>query len=267
MSNDTREETTTRVFFSFRSFIRFVAYCLVLFVVWQTAVVFFSVPKWLVPSPLAVFRSLVSLPNFYARNALYTLTASGLGLIAASVLGALAGAIIDLDRRVDKTVVPILVAMQTFPVVAIAPLITIALGYGIASKVFIAFFICWLPCVFSTLRGLRGVPEPAMIYAKTVGMTALQRYWFVKLPFAIPNVATGIQIAAPFAVVGTVVGEFAGSKGAGLGFVILTAAGDISVDRVYASLLLLAMIGGGFYGAAAIISREAHRFFGATSRQ
>ncbi len=240
----------------------FATYLAFFVVVWYFAIWTFGLPGWLVPTPFAVARSLAAVPGFYAHHAGYTVVSSGLGLMIAATFGIITGVVLDLSVRLRRVTIPVLVSIQTFPIVAIAPLITVALGYGIASKVFITFFICCLPCIFATVRGLQSTPTAMSIYAQTLGMSTWQRYWFIKLPMAVPNVATGIRIAGPIAVVGTVVGEFAGSKGVGLGYVILTSTSDLGVERAYAALILLGTVGGLFYLATALLERAAYTVAG-----
>jgi ABC-type nitrate/sulfonate/bicarbonate transport system permease component len=236
------------------------AYVSAIVVIWQLAIVIFSIPNWLIASPAQVLQSLVRLPSFYFEHAGYTAAAAGCGLIAAIIVGIIVGVALSASTRLGKIFTPLLLAVNTFPIVAIAPLLTVTLGYGIISKIAVAFLLSWMPIVFNTAHGFTSTPAEFQTLASISAMSRPQRLWYIQLPFALPYITAGFKIAAPAAVLGAVVGEFAGSQGTGLGTVILGAGSDIGVDRVYASLVLLAAMGGAFFLIVAKIDKWVHDF-------
>jgi len=241
-----------------------VLYIVAVATVWELVTFSFSIPRWLVASPSDVCRSLLSLPRFYLQHAGYTASCAAGGLIASVIVGTTMGAILGVSSRLSSVCTPLLLAVNTFPIVAIAPLLTVMLGYGMASKIAVSFLICWIPVVFNTSRGFASTPDEFKSVASICAMSSTQRIWYMQLPFAMPFVSAGVKIAAPASVAGAVIGEFSGSRGLGLGTVILSAGSDIGVDRVYTSLVLLAVIGGGFFLVVALIDRWVHGNFSAS---
>lgn len=235
-----------------------------LLILWQLAVDVFHAPSWLVPAPRDVIRSLGSLPWYYARHTGFTASAAGLGLLFGGVCGVVLGAALQSSRTVSRLVTPLLLAVGTFPIVAIGPLLTTLMGYGLAPKVFIAGLLSWLPIVFNTARGLAATPADVQAFARVISMNRVQRLRLIQVPYALPYITTGLNVAAPWAVLGAVVGEFAGNYGNGLATVILGAGSDFGVERVYACLVLLSLLGGLFYLATMAVDRWARAACGAS---
>lgn len=235
-----------------------------LLILWQLTVDLFHAPSWLVPSPRDVLKSLSALPWYYARHTAFTASAAGLGLLFGGICGVVMGAALQSSRVFSRLVTPLLLAVGTFPIVAVGPLLTTLMGYGIAPKVFIAGLLSWLPIVFNTARGLAATPADVRAFAKVISMNRAQRLRLIQVPYAFPYITTGLNVAAPWAVLGAVVGEFAGNYGNGLATVILGAGSDIGVERVYACLVLLSLLGGLFYLATMAVDRWVRMACGAT---
>lgn len=239
--------------------VNWAGYAICILGLWQALVYIWAIPDWLLPAPASVLRSLVDLPEYYFRNFYVTALEACLGLSLAAVFGFFVSILLYSFPRIANLTLPVLIGLQAFPIVAIAPIIMIIFGYGIPSKVFVVFFICWLPCFFYTYNTLKAIPQAVLNYTGSLGMSPLQSLIFEQLPHSVPGIVGGLRISTPFAVVGAVVGEFAGSKGSGLGYVILTSMGDLSTERAYASLLLLALLSAGMYRISFMIEKKSLR--------
>jgi NitT/TauT family transport system permease protein len=224
-------------------------YTLGIWVAIELLITSLQIPPYLVPHPHDVVRSLVSLSQYYAWNAAVTAAEAGLGLLIALVLGFLLGVFLRYGGVVARAITPLILASQTFPKEALAPLLLVFLGFGILPKVIIAAAVSFFPIVVNTTKGLHATPDTFERLMNIIGATPWERFWRCRLPFAAPYVLAALRVCATLSVIGAVVGEFVGSS-AGLGHVIRTASADIGTDRIYAALLLLGVQGAAFYGAA-----------------
>ncbi|MBL4666984.1 MAG: ABC transporter permease [Sneathiella sp.] len=213
-------------------------------VVWST-----SLPKFILPSPLQVFDKFVQRYEIIFENAATTATEILLGLAFGISLGVLSALAISLHRGVKQWVMPMLIASQAVPVFAIAPLLVLWFDYGITSKVVMATLIIYFPVTVSFLDGLnrtssdwRDMASVMQTGSKSMApMRLIRLYRYIKIPFALPSLASGIRVAAAVAPIGAVVGEWVGSS-SGLGYLMLHANGRMQTDLLFASLLTLTVM-------------------------
>ncbi|OUR77305.1 ABC transporter permease [Alphaproteobacteria bacterium 46_93_T64] len=213
-------------------------------VVWAT-----SLPKFILPNPLQVFEKFILRYDTIFENAATTATEILLGLAFGISLGILSAISISLHRGVKQWVMPVLIASQAVPVFAIAPLLVLWFDYGITSKVVMATMIIYFPVTVSFLDGLnrtsRDWRDMAMVMQAGSSSHSIFRifrlYRYIKIPFALPALASGIRVAAAVAPIGAVVGEWVGSS-SGLGYLMLHANGRMQTDLVFASLLTLTVM-------------------------
>src|SRR5207249_11818717 len=152
------------------------------------------------------------------------------------------GALIAQFRVVERTFYPYLVALQTLPKIAIAPLIIVWFGFGISSKVIIAATVAFFPVLVNVIVGLKTVDAPKLDLMRSLSATRWQTFRFVTFPNALPFVFAGLDIAVVFSVLGAIVGEFVGSQ-RGLGNLILQFNTALDIAGMFAVLLLLAALG------------------------
>ncbi len=176
-----------------------------------------------------------------ARDVTTTLQEAFAGLALGMVLGVAFGLALGYARRVAETVEPVLVALNSLPRIALAPVLILAFGLGIASKIFLAFITVFFVIFFNTYLGVQSV-DPDLVRVVTVmGGDRLQVARFVVLPSVFSWIFAALRTSVSFALSGAVVGEFVGST-AGLGYRMVIAAGLLDTDRVYAILLLLMLV-------------------------
>jgi NitT/TauT family transport system permease protein len=188
---------------------------------WEGIVRWLEVPPFIAPAPSAVLASLVGglRSRLYLEHFLITLYETLLGFLIAAVSGIVIGAIIAQFRLVEQTMYPYLVALQTLPKIAIAPLIIVWFGFGISSKVVIAAMVGFFPVLVNVIVGLKTIDQSKLDLMRSLNATRWQTFRLVKLPNALPFVFAGLDIAIVFSVLGAIVGEFVGAQ-RGLGNLI-----------------------------------------------
>jgi putative hydroxymethylpyrimidine transport system permease protein len=208
---------------------------------WQGIVWITAVPPFILPSPLRVAEAAFANRVLIAENALVTATEVVLGLMIGTVLGAVTAIQLASSARMHRLIMPLLIFTQAVPVFALAPILTLWFGYGIASKVVMAVLIIYFPVTSAFYDGLTRVPEDILDMAKTMGGTKRQIMRHIKIPHALPSLGTGLKLAAVYAPIGAVIGEWVGAS-KGLGYLMLLANGRAKTDLMFASLFTLAIM-------------------------
>lgn len=211
-------------------------------VLWEGAVRLFQPAPIILPSPALILEEFLLAPSYFLRQTLFTLytTLAGFGL--AVVLGLTLAVGIVHSRFLERTVYTLLVALNSVPKVALAPLFVIWMGTGIEPKIAIALMLALFSVVIDAVLGLRTVDPDMVNLAKASRASTFDILRKIRFPNALPSVFAGLKVAISFALVGAIVGEFvAGSEG--LGFAILTAQGQFDTPRVFVCLILLGLLG------------------------
>ena len=215
--------------------------CTFALLLWQGIVWLTGVPSFILPSPLRVAQAALDNRVLIAENALVTATEVILGLITGTVLGAFTAVQLANSDRLHRLVMPLLIFTQAVPVFALAPILTLWFGYGIASKVVMAVLIIYFPVTSAFYDGLTRVPPDILDMAKTMGGTKRQIMRRIKIPHALPSLGTGLKLAAVYAPIGAVIGEWVGAS-KGLGYLMLLANGRAKTDLMFASLFTLVVM-------------------------
>ncbi|ODN68580.1 putative aliphatic sulfonates transport permease protein SsuC [Methylobrevis pamukkalensis] len=179
---------------------------------WQAVVIVFAPPPFMLPAPRAVATTLVTRFGFLGGQALVTFTEIILGLACGVVLGTLSGLLVGGSPRLSRVVTPILVVSQTLPVFAIAPLLVLWFGFGLASKVVMATIIIYFPITSAFADGLRRTDPGLLDLARLWRAGRWQTLMLIRMPAALPGLVSGIRVAAVFAPIGAVVGEWVGAR-------------------------------------------------------
>lgn len=215
--------------------------CTFALLLWQGIVWLTGVPSFILPSPLRVAQAALDNRVLIAENALVTATEVILGLITGTVLGAFTAVQLANSDRLHRLVMPLLIFTQAVPVFALAPILTLWFGYGIASKVVMAVLIIYFPVTSAFYDGLTRVPADILDMAKIMGGTKRQIMRQIKIPHALPSLGTGLKLAAVYAPIGAVIGEWVGAS-KGLGYLMLLANGRAKTDLMFASLFTLVVM-------------------------
>ena len=208
-------------------------------VLWQSVVSLTGAPHFILPGPARVARVFWEQRELILENALITWAQIVIGI----VLGALFGAITAINLAISPTartlMRPFIVFAQAIPVFALAPVLTLWLGYGMASKVVVVVLMIYFPVASSFFDGLMRTPQGALDLAQTMNARALQVMVHLRVPYALPALASGLRVAAVAAPLGAVIGEWVGAS-KGLGHLMLLANGRAQTDLMFAALLALA---------------------------
>jgi len=211
---------------------------------WEAIVRVFEIPKFIVPSPIDVIESiwLGFKSGVFITNGWYTLSATLIGFFIGSLIGFVIGVLVSQVDALYRLFYPYVVAFQTVPKVAIAPLVVIWFGFGLGSKIAMALMICFFPVVVNTIEGLRSVNPERIMLLRSYSASRFDIFRFVQLPASLPFIFAGLDIGIVLAVIGTVVGEFVGST-AGLGYVLMKFNHEIDIAGVFASIVVLSVLG------------------------
>ncbi|WP_423840794.1 ABC transporter permease [Vibrio mytili] len=208
---------------------------------WQLTVILFKLPSFILPAPIEVLDRLVSRYDVLLPHTWVTAKEILLGLTLGLSMGLLFALQMLLFEPLKRWLLPILIASQAIPVFAIAPVLMLWLGYGIASKVVMAAIIIFFPVTTCCYDGLRNTPSGYLDLAKTMGASKWQLLRHIQLPAALPTLASGIRVAVVIAPIGAVVGEWVGSS-EGLGYLMLQANARMIIDEMFAALFILAVL-------------------------
>jgi putative hydroxymethylpyrimidine transport system permease protein len=208
--------------------------------IWQLGVWLGDVPRYILPGPVAVGAVLVARWDTLVAHAGVTIAEILLGLTLGVVLGMGSALLIVSFRSARRWLMPVLVMSQAIPVFALAPILTLWLGYGMASKVAMATLIIFFPVTSAFVDGLRRTEPGWLDLAHTMGAKPRRVLWHLQVPAALPAFASGLRVATAVAPIGAVVGEWVGAS-AGLGYLMLHANARVQVDLMFAALLVLAL--------------------------
>jgi NitT/TauT family transport system permease protein len=214
----------------------------VLFFVWWLAADRGWVANYLVPRPGQVWNKITGEWSSLMHHSYVTLYETVIGFALASVLGVATAVLIAYSRTMDKALYPIVLFAQVIPKIAIAPLLVVWFGNGLAPKIILAVLIAFFPVVVSGVAGLRSTDPELLELSATMGASRWKTFRKIRFPNALPHLMAGEKVAVTLAVVGAVVGEFVGAS-EGLGYVLLLANGNLDSALLFAALILMSLIG------------------------
>lgn len=221
---------------------------------WEIWTRWSNVPKWQLPAPLVIARELVESRGLLWQHTQVTLVEVVLGFLAALAVGLLLASGIAYSRILERSVYPIVIASQTIPIIAIAPLLLIWVGYGIAPKVIVVALISFFPISVNTVDGLRSVDPDTVNMMRTLGASRWQIFTKLQVPSSLPQMFSGIKIGIAVSVIGAVIGEWVGAS-AGLGYLMTYSQPLFLTARVFAAIVVLSAMGVGLFVLAAAVER------------
>ena len=214
----------------------------ILLALWEIGCRLFHPSPLVLPSPLMIFKELIDEPDIYLGNSWYTVSNTLIGFGLAVVIGILLAIGIVYSRVLEVLLYTPLVAMNSIPKVALAPIFILWLGTGNQSKIGMAFLIAIFAIVIDSVLGLRTVDPDMLALGKTMKGSPLKMLWKIRFPGALPAIFSGMKVGIALSLVGTITGEFVAAQ-KGLGYVIMSAQGAFETTRVFAALLILSVIG------------------------
>ena len=216
---------------------------------WELGVLVFHVPKFLIPPvsdiAVALWRGLAASP--FAKDSLWyhsaiTVTEILLGFFVGSAIGLAIGVVVSQMPRLEAILEPYVSALQSLPKVAVAPIIVVWLGFGIGSKVAIICLLTFFPVLVTSIAGFKAVDPDRIDLLRSLSATPWQIFRKAKFPSALPYIFAGLNMAAAFAVVGAIVGEFVGAQ-AGLGVLIQQMEAQMDTGGSFSVFIVLSVIG------------------------
>jgi NitT/TauT family transport system permease protein len=223
------------------------------------------VPDYLVPAPTQVARAFPESARELARATWQTASAALVGFAMSTLIGIALAVAMASGRWVQRAFYPYAIFFQTVPIVAVAPLLAIWFGFDWKAVVASSFIVSIFPVIANTLSGLLSTDPALKDLFQLYGAGRLATLLKLRFPFALPNIMTGLRIAAGLAVIGAIVGEFI--TGTGLGGLIPTARQQQKVDKVFAILLISAVLGIALFGLVSLLSRVALRHWHASEKE
>jgi NitT/TauT family transport system permease protein len=221
---------------------------------WEVLVRHFHVPGWLLPAPSAIAQAMVEWRADLVTHTMVTLYETLVGFAFAIAVSVPLAVAVVYSRFLQNTIYPLLLALQSTPKVAIAPLLALWIGFGAAPKIIVVFLVCFFPIIVATASGLTAVPAQLIDLIRSLSATQLQTFVKIRFPTAMPHIFVGLKIAITFAVIGAVIGEFVGSEN-GLGYLILVSTSQSRTPLAFGALVLLTVMSIGLYYAVALVER------------
>jgi NitT/TauT family transport system permease protein len=228
----------------------------IVFAVWELIVRLFAMPQYLLPGPVPVFAALADNFGPILNQTLWTTATVLAGFILAAAFAIPLAMMIVISPLLERLVYPPMVATQSIPKIALAPLFIVWFGFGVAPKVAVAFLIAFFPIVIDTIVGLRSI-DPAMLQlARSMGAPPHRIFLKMRLPHALPAIFGGLKVASSLAVVGALTGEFVGSD-KGLGYMLVQASGNLNTALLFATLVVLSALAMAFFYLIEVVERIA----------
>ncbi len=213
----------------------------ILLALWQFFVTVTDTKPTLLPGPWRMLESLVEYWDVIADNLLYTLAETFIGFGVALAGGFGFAVWLDNSPLVRQAVYPLLVASQTIPLVAIAPLLVIWFGYDLIPKIIVVWLVCFFPIVVAGVDGFAATDPDTTKLFQSMRATRRQLFWKLRLPSALPFLFSGIRIAITYSVAGAILGEYVGAE-KGLGVLIRRFKNSFRNDLTFATVLVAALV-------------------------
>lgn len=211
-------------------------------IAWEVYIAWKDVSLIVMPPPSAVGERFSEDPGFFLREGLWTLYEATLGLAAGSAVAILLAILMAHSRLAERAIFPLAILIKVTPLVAIAPILVIILGFGTTPKIVVAALLSFFPVLVNAMAGFRDVSPQALDFMRSIRATTWQVFWKLRLPSSHPHLFTAVKIAYPLALIGAVVAEwFTGDRG--LGLVIYIANANLDTPTLFAAIAVLAITG------------------------
>ncbi|HEV2551583.1 MAG TPA: ABC transporter permease [Stellaceae bacterium] len=231
------------------------ALSLAILLAWQFGVSMVGLSEFVLPTPWQIIRRIGVDHQLLLSSSLITISEVMAGFLLAAAGGIATALAIFYSTLFERAVYPILVALQTIPKVALAPLLVLYLGYDFAPKCFLAFLLAYFPVVISTVVGLQALDKSMVNLVRSMGAVEWQIFLKIRLPAALPNVFGGFKVAISLAVIGAVIGEYVAAE-RGLGYLQLQASSQFDTALSFAALVVIALIGVALFLAVERLERR-----------
>ena len=213
-----------------------------LILMWEFCVYIFDIEKWLLPSPSAIFLDFIKNPIVFLNHTYVTLIEILIGFILAIIVALLLAPVIVMFKVVERSFYPFLIASQTIPIIVIAPLLLVWIGYGLLPKVIVVALISFFPIVVNTVDGMKSIDRDLLNLLRTMGANKWQIFVKIRVPTCLPFFFSGARVAVTVSVIGAVIGEWVGAS-EGLGYLMIRSKPLFLTERVFVAIFILSFIG------------------------
>jgi ABC-type nitrate/sulfonate/bicarbonate transport system permease component len=227
---------------------------LVLLGVWEGYVRLWEVPKWLLPAPSVIIMTLVVSRELLLDHTLVTLLEVVVGFALALLCGVLLACGIAASRTLKRALYPFVIASQMVPIIVIAPLLLIWVGYGLTPKVIVVALTAFFPIVVNMVDGLQAVDPDVVNLLRTMGASRWQIFVKVQVPAALPFLFSGLRVAMAVSVIGAIIGEWMGSS-QGLGYLMIRSKPQFLTERVFAAIVVLSVMGTALFVLVGVVEK------------
>ena len=228
----------------------------VLFVLWELLARAFEVPSYLLPAPSVIWTDFSVRWERVLDNTWVTTEEILVGYFFAVGVSIPLALLVSYSKTIENVVYPIIVFLQIVPKIAVAPLFIIWFGFGFTPKVLIVFLLSFFPIVVAAIAGFKSIDEETMELARSTGASQWMTFRKIRLPAAMPSIFTGLKVAAALSSTAAVVAEFVASD-SGLGYLLLEFNGDLETPMVFATIIVLSIVGLIVYYVVELIERIA----------
>jgi len=214
--------------------------------IWEVVINIISLPKYILPAPSVIIKALIESRQVLWIHTQTTLFEALSGFIVAIITGVFISAVMNKFKIVKNIFYPILVISQTVPIIAIAPLFMIWMGFGICPKIVIVVLVCFFPIAVNVTEGLALVDRDLINLMKVMKANSWQIFFKVELPAVMPAFFSGIKIAATYSIMGAVISEWIGAK-SGLGIYMTRAMSSFRTEALFADILIIVVLSIGLF--------------------
>lgn len=218
-----------------------VAAILLLLIVWEVVVSVFEVEEWLLPAPTRIAAEFIDVWPVFLPHVGSTVGLTISGFIIGATVGLVVAMLLHLFKWVRETFYPFLILSQNIPIIVLAPLLVIWLGFGSTPKLIIITLACFFPVAISTLGGLQQSDRSLLFYMRMMGATKSQMFVKLELPHAVPAIFSGLKIAATYSVMAAVVSEWLGAQ-KGIGVFMTMASSSYKTSRVFVAIIVTMLL-------------------------
>jgi ABC-type nitrate/sulfonate/bicarbonate transport system permease component len=228
---------------------------IVLITLWQLITYFLKVPEYILPSPFDIVRSLINSWEVLWQHSLTTIYEAGVGFIVSIVFALVIAILMNQWKLLRISLYPILVISQTVPIIALAPLIMIWMGFGSLPKIVVVVVVCFFPISVNVIEGLTTVDKDLINIMNVMGANKLQIFLKVKLPSTLPSFFAGLKIAATYSIMGAIIGEWLGAR-SGLGIFMTRTMSSFKTSDLFASILIVVILSVGLFKIIELIGKR-----------
>jgi NitT/TauT family transport system permease protein len=222
---------------------------------WEAYVAWRDVSVLVVPAPSDIWERFSEEPRFFWREGWWTLYEATLGLLAGSAVAIVLAVVMAHSRTAERALFPLAIVVKVTPLVAIAPVLIIAIGFGTTPKIIVAGLLCFFPMLVNAMTGFRDVNPGALDFLRSLRASPWSVFWKLRVPSALPYLFSALRITYPLALIGAVVAEwFTGNRG--LGYVVYSAYLNLQTPKLFAAIAVLALIGVAINIALSLVERR-----------